>query len=64
MIPNDTSAAEQIAYKLLQHIAAVERRAFFPNPGEDSSAADRQWILDTYAECLSTVRNGRRRGQA
>jgi len=52
-------AAEIVAYKLLQHVASVERRSFFHNPGEGSAMADRRWILDTYAECLSVVKNSR-----
>jgi hypothetical protein len=64
MASNDNtppSAAEVIAYKLMQHIASVERRSFFHNPGDQTSAADRQWILDTYAECLCVVKNERPR---
>jgi hypothetical protein len=63
MIANDSSAgaAEHIAYKLLQHIASVEQRSFFPNPGGDGAPADRKWILDTYAECLCAVKAEQRR---
>ena len=38
---------EQVAYKLLHDIAAIEGKAL----------PDRRWLLDTYAECLLTVRN-------
>jgi hypothetical protein len=46
------NSPEEIAYKLLQHIASQERKTLIV-----SSEAERKWLLDTYAECLMTVRN-------
>ncbi len=47
------NSPEQIAYKPLVTIAANEKKSLH----EVTTTADRKWILDTYAECLSTVRN-------
>lgn len=43
---------EQVAYLLLERIANVENK---PLHGTGGTTADRQWILQTYAECLITV---------
>jgi hypothetical protein len=52
------NSPELVAYKLLQDIAAVEKRML--QPAQDLASgwkfADRKWILDTYAECLQAVR--------
>jgi hypothetical protein len=54
------NSPEQVAYTLLRDIANIEQRPLFHDP----RAADRKWILDTYAECLIAIRNpvGRGRG--
>ena len=53
---------EKIAFDLLHLIAKVEQKLLYPasslDPGE--SVADRDYILDVYADCLETV-TGRRR---
>ena len=41
------NSPEQVAYKLLERIAAYENWSTF----------DRKKLLDTYAECLFAVRN-------
>ncbi len=46
------NSPEEIAYKLLVTIAANEKKSL-----HGAATADRKWLLDTYAECLSTVRN-------
>ena len=47
---------EEVAYKLLLAISDAEHK----HPEQVQwSGADRQWILDTYAECLETVRGQR-----
>jgi hypothetical protein len=46
------NSPQHVAYQLFRHIAAVEGKSF--NAGK-SEAANRKWILDTYAECLRTV---------
>jgi hypothetical protein len=43
---------ESVALDLLEKVAAVERKVFY----SDQNAADRKWILDTYAECVTAVR--------
>ena len=49
------NSPEHIAYRLLEDVARVEGRSFYTRTGQDSDAADRKYILDTYAECLSAV---------
>lgn len=56
------NSPEQVAFKLMETIAAVERKSI---SGTDPSGlkagwtkADRSWILRTYGECLTTVQNG------
>lgn len=50
------NSPEHVAYRLLTHIASVERKGIaHSNSASGPSLADRQWILDTYAECLLTV---------
>lgn len=49
---------EYVAYLLFQILADVESKELrrgYPN------TADRNWVLDTYAECLDVVRNPRAR---
>lgn len=53
------NSPEEVALKLVRLVADVEGRAFFRNPGNDKQAADRKWILDTYAECLKAVKGYR-----
>lgn len=56
------NSPEQVAYRLLEDVARVEGKVFWKDP-ESGETADRRWILDTYAECLSTVHvpSGRRK---
>ena len=48
------SSPESVAYKLFLHIAAAEKKFVVSS---DRNNADRNWILDAYAECLLAVRN-------
>jgi hypothetical protein len=52
------NSPEQVAYKLFVHIARLERQDLYPSEGKQGP--DRKWVLDTYAECLRSVK-GRRR---
>lgn len=52
------NSPEYVAYRLLMDIAAVEGQS--KGAGFRISDSDRQWILDTYAECLMTVKGNRR----
>jgi hypothetical protein len=45
------NSPEHVAFKLFKEVAAVELY------GNQPKAPTRQWILDTYAECLRTVRD-------
>jgi hypothetical protein len=45
-------APEEVAYKLLYLVAWGEDKDL-----EGWGKADRKWLLDTYAECLMTVRD-------
>ena len=49
------NSPEHIAYRLLEDVARVEGRSFYARIGQDAEAADRDYILDTYAECLRAV---------
>ena len=53
--PTDESP-ESVAYRLLVLIADLENKTLHGNPAKDRTNADRQWILDTYAECLKAMR--------
>lgn len=55
------NSPEEVAYRLMDNIADVEQKVLHGNPGSGATSADRQWILDTYAECLRAV-HGLRRG--
>ena len=50
------NSPEHIAWKLFHDVAAVEGKALHRNPGPNQEPANRQWILDTYAECIRAVR--------
>lgn len=54
------NSPEQVALKLLEAVAKVERKLLYPaqNP-EPDTVASRKWILDTYGECLEAVKGGR-----
>jgi len=58
------NSPEQVAYKLMERIADVEERSIHSRyPGTKGwTAADRKWLLDTYAECLLAVRSPSDRG--
>ena len=44
-------------------VADLESKTLHGNPSKDRTIADRQWVLDTYAECLRAVTiPGTRRG--
>jgi hypothetical protein len=56
------NSPEQIAYRLTQDILTMERKALHTgdlSPGW--STAGRQYLLDTYAECLRAVRGLRKK---
>ena len=53
--PTD-STPESIAYRLLIMVADLENKTLHGNPAKERTNADRQWILDTYADCLRAVK--------
>jgi hypothetical protein len=54
------NSPEYVAWKLLHEVANAEGKVFHNNPSSNYTAADRAWILDTYAECLKAVRGLRK----
>lgn len=56
------NSPEEVAYKLLGHIASAEGFRLARTPAVENSAG-RQWILDTYAECVEAVKGYRSRKQ-
>ena len=51
------NSPEQVAFKLMLNIARVEGRVLQRNPEGGQETASKEWILDTYAECLRIVKN-------
>lgn len=49
------NSPEQVAFKLMNEIASVEKKSMHASPSNGWTTADRKWILDTYAECLKAV---------
>jgi hypothetical protein len=56
VVHSGENSHEQIAYKLLLTIAENEKKPLH-SAAAGGATADRKWLLDTYAECLLTVRN-------
>lgn len=55
------NSVEQIAYRLMERVADIENRSIHTaTPDRPSTAADRAWILDTFAECLVAARGFRK----
>lgn len=52
------NSPEQVAYKLLKTIASNEHKSLEGSMAGNASA-DKKWLLDTYAECLHTVKGYR-----
>jgi hypothetical protein len=50
------NSPEQVAYKLLREIASIENKKVFAAQNATAEVG-RKWLLDTYAECLLTVRS-------
>lgn len=50
------NSPEQVAFKLLQIVALNERQQL-QGSATATNYPDRKWLLDTYAECLRTVRD-------
>ena len=50
---------EAIAYVLMLDIMSSEQKVF-ANPGKGETVADRSYVLDLYAECLTAAQNRRR----
>jgi hypothetical protein len=53
------NSPEEVAHKLMREIARVEQRSFKTRIPPNWKAANRKWILDTYAECLEAVKGNR-----
>ena len=46
------TSRESVAFKLMLEIAKADKKLFSSHPRLRATAPDRQWILDTYSECL------------
>jgi hypothetical protein len=57
------NSPEHVAYKLMERIAEAEGKNLHRSSGGQRKA-DKAWILDTYAECIRTVRAPTSRGVA
>jgi len=54
------NSPEEVAYKLLLLVARADKTPLFGGTG--AAFPTHKWILDTYAECIKTVRNPHERG--
>ncbi len=54
------NSPEYVAYRLLESVARAEGKLLTAMAG-DPRAADRDYILNTYAECLEAVKDRRER---
>jgi hypothetical protein len=59
MLNPSGDSPELVALALLERIAHSEGRQFNAKPQDGTTPADRQWILDTYFDCLNAVRGHR-----
>ena len=50
------ASPEAVAYQLMMIIADIEKKQF---SGDQPDAANRIWILDTYAQCIQAVHGKR-----
>lgn len=56
---------EAVAYKLLRHVAYVEGKYLGDDLSYVGDPASREWILQTYSDCLYAVQNPNlKQGQA
>ena len=55
------NSPEHVAYRLMRDVANLEGRSF---ARDGQTPADRQWLLDTYGECLEAARGLRGSGGA
>jgi hypothetical protein len=51
------NSPEHVAYQLMRTLALVEDKLFNSSEANPQKVASRKWILDTYAECLMTVKS-------
>jgi hypothetical protein len=55
------NSPEEVAFKLLREVAAVEGYTVSAVAASSKNAPSRQYILDTYSECLQAVQGERPR---
>ena len=55
------NSPEHVAYQLMLQISFVEGKVLHGKPGGKKETASRQWILDTFSECMIAVRAPGRR---
>ncbi|MEO9900350.1 hypothetical protein [Nisaea sp.] len=51
---------EHIAFKLLEVVASVEQKNLFHYEGAPEKTPTREWVLNTFAECLQAARSHRK----
>ena len=54
------NSPEAVAYKLFLDIVAVESRVLHRNAERGFSPASKEWILQTYRECIAVVKGTQR----
>jgi hypothetical protein len=55
------NSPEQVAFRLMEMIAAVENVALSYSTDRERTSATREWILETYAECILAVKHAQKR---
>lgn len=58
MLNPSGDSSEIVALALLERVARAEGKRFDAHPEEGTTTADREWILQTFSECLAVVRGG------
>ncbi len=49
------NSPEHVAFRLLELVMSCEKRTQFDPPSSGLKTVDREYLLDTYAECLRAV---------
>lgn len=52
------NSPEEVALKLLDKIASVERVTFYHGDTPGEQVATREWLLNTYVQCLRATKLG------
>ena len=55
--PNNSTTAESVALQLLHIVAHAENKSLHEGVTTGQSKPDREWIIQTYRECLLAVQH-------